>query len=150
MINHGALTDALMTRITTGSGQLVGDGVAPEGGGWATGQPNQGIFVPYIVLVSQGARVSTENFTGYMDWRVTWSTRNFGGSRKQVDWVAQKSRESIDSINKTLFGDAGVQFKIISVEWESLGAVQRIDTVNPPFWQTFDTFALICSSVHIS
>ena len=150
MINHGALTDALITRVTTGSAQLVGDGIAPEGGGWATGQPNKGIFVPYIVVVSQGARVSTENFTGFMDWRVTWSTRNFGGSRKQVDWVAQKSRESIDSINKTLFGESGDQYKIINVEWDSLGAVQRIDTVNPPFWQTFDSFALICSRVVIS
>lgn len=149
MINHGLLTDALISKVSSSSGQLVGDGVAPDGGGWASGQPNQGIFVPYIVVVSQGARVVIEDFTNKVDWHVTWNTRCFGGSRKQVDWIAQKARESIDEMNKTIFGYEALPYKVINVDWENLGAVTRIDTVNPPYWQVFDTFSLICSRVHI-
>lgn len=149
MINHGMLTDLLVSHVATESGQLVGDGVAPEGGGWVQGQPNKGIFVPYIAIVSAGASTVIEDFSNKVDWHVTWSARSFGGSRKQCDWIAQKCRESVDSMNRQLFGPPELLYKVINVDWEGLGAVSRVDTVNPPFWQVFDTFSLICSRVHI-
>jgi hypothetical protein len=148
VINHGALTDALITQLVTDTGELVGDGVAPTAGGWLAGQPNQSVYVPYIVLASQGASVMINDLDGNLDWTVTWSMRYFAGSRKQVDWIANKARNAIDGgPNNVLYKTFGTtpQYKITAVQWTNLGAVQRVDTVNPPYWQVFDSFGLVCS-----
>lgn len=148
MIEHGALTDLLLTHLETESGQLVGDGIAPAEGGWADGQPNKGIFVPYMVAVSSGATVEINDMAYAIDWRVNWSLRSFGGSRKQADWIATKSRNAVEGLLHSTFGTDD-PYKIIGVAWSALGPVTRIDTVNPPFWQTFDSFGFICSRVQL-
>jgi len=147
MIDHGALTDKILTQLAT-SGELIGDGVAPAGGGWLQGQPNQSVFVPYTVLVSTGANVMINDLDGNLDWTVNFNLRHFGGSRKQCDWVANKTRAVVDAAVNALihqtFG-SGEVFKIAAINWQALGAVNRVDTVNPAFWQAFDTLGFICS-----
>jgi hypothetical protein len=145
MIDHGALTDAILTQLAT-SGELIGDGIAPLDGGWLQGQPNQSIFVPYTVLVSNGSNPVIDGLDGNLDWAVNFSLRHFGGARKQVDWVANKTRVAIDAngLHKSTFGTTQV-YKIIDIQWQNLGSVSRVDTVNPAFWQSFDTVRFICS-----
>jgi len=148
MIDHGALTDLLIYQLSTDTGELVGDGIAPAEGGWLKGQPNQSVYVPYMVLVSGGASVMINDLDGNLDWTVNWSLRYFGGSRKQVDWIANKARNAIDGgPNNVLHNTFGVNqpFKITAVQWTNLGAVSRVDTVNPPYWQVYDSFGLVCS-----
>ena len=148
MIDHGALTDLVLGHLQTVSGELVGDGIAPADGGWVKGQPNQSVFVPYSVLASGGASPTVTDFRYTFDWRVSWSLRHFGGSRKQVDWIATKNRSAVEGLLQEHFGVSD-EFKIIGMSWDSLGAVNRIDTTNPAFWQAFDSFSFICSRVHI-
>jgi hypothetical protein len=147
VIDHGALTDAILTQMAT-SGELVGDGVAPVDGGWLQGQPNQSVFVPYTVLVSTGANVMINDLDGNLDWTVNFNLRHFGGSRKQCDWIATKIRNVIDAgpnnLLHSVFGTT-VPYKVTSIQWQALGAVNRVDTVNPAFWQTFDTVGFVCS-----
>lgn len=148
MIDHGALTDLVISQISTVTGELVGDGIAPAGGGWLQGQPNQNVFVPYTVVVSAGATVEIDGLDGRLDFIVNWSLRHFGGSRKQCDWIAQKSRDAIDNEPSALITQTfGVDtpYKIIDVRWQNLGAVTRIDTVNPAFWQSYDSFGIVCA-----
>ena len=147
MIDHGALTDAIIAQLQT-SGELVGDGIAPEEGGWLKGQPNRSVFVPYVVLVSAGSNVMINDLDGNLDWTVNWNLRYFGGSRKQLDWIATKIRHTIDAgpnnLLHSIFGDIE-PYKITAIQWQTLGSVNRVDTVNPPFWQCFDNLGFICS-----
>ena len=142
MIDHGALTRLLLDHLG-GIVQHVGDGVAPYEGGWMEGQPNSGVFVPYVVLVSQGAMPKVVTMCNSYDWDVSWSLRSFGGSRRQCDWIATQVREAMEGIAKEVFG--ADPYEVRNLMWGSLGAVQRIDTVDPPFWQVFDSFSLYCS-----
>lgn len=147
MLDHGALTDAILTQLAT-SGELIGDGIAPVDGGWLQGQPNQSVFVPYTVLVSTGSNVMINDLDGNLDWTVNFNLRHFGGSRKQVDWIANKTRSVVDAGVNTLlhstFGTAEV-YKVTAIQWQTLGSVNRVDTVNPAFWQCFDNLGFICS-----
>jgi hypothetical protein len=128
------------------SGELIGDGIAPIDGGWLQGQPNQSVFVPYTVLVSTGSNVMINDLDGNLDWTVNFNLRHFGGSRKQVDWVANKTRTSVDTsgLLYATFGTTEV-YKVTAIQWQALGAVNRVDTVNPAFWQSFDTVGFVCS-----
>lgn len=145
MIDVGALTEMLLEHLRDGSDALVGDGIAPKEGGWLQGQPNKDVFRPYLVLVSQGAspRENTPWTGTDPAWAVTWSLRSFGGSRKQADWVALAGRAAVAGITKRTFGTD--EHKVHALEWGGLGSVNRIDSVDPPFWQIFDTFTLVCS-----
>lgn len=147
MIDHGALTDAIIAQLTA-TGELIGDGVAPADGGWLKGQPNQSVFAPYTVLVSTGANVMINDLDGNLDWTVNFNLRHFGGSRKQVDWIANKTRIAVDAGPNNLlhstFGTVEV-FKITAIQWQNLGSVTRVDTVNPPYWQCFDSVGFVCS-----
>ena len=145
MIDHGALTDLLVAELATSTGELIGDGLAPDGGGWKKGQPNVDVYRPYSVLVSGGASVRISTLTNSKDWMVSWSLRTYAGSRKQCDWMAQKVREAMESTTKQTFGVD--QYKIVDVEWKALGPVSRVDAVDPPIWQVFDQVGLLCMKV---
>lgn len=142
MIDTGAMTELYLDHLRTETENYVGDGVAPAEGGWLKGQPNQSVFVPYIVAVNEGSSVFSQDFRNVTEWRVSWSMRYFGGTRKQLDWMALKGREAIQSFLKTEFGTD--VYRVSGIEWRGLGSVNRVDAVNPPYWQAFDSFAFIC------
>ena len=148
--NHGALTDALFASLQTSLGTspvdpLVGDGVAPAGGGWLEGQPGDGVFRPYCVLVSAGASTRGMSIATYepVVWTVGFSLRSFGGSRVQCDRMADRARNVVAGIVGTSFGQPS--WRVISVEWQSLGPVVRVDSTSPAFWQVFDSVSLVVS-----
>ena len=152
MFDHGALTDvvlahltaAVSTHVTSSALPLVGDGIAPTDGGWINGQPGDGVFRPYVVVVSGGAAPRNLDVSQFdPGWAVSLSLRSFGGSRKQCDWMATLARTCISTIYHTDFGQG---WQIIGVEWGSLGPVSRIDATAPAFWQVFDNLTLVTSS----
>lgn len=152
MMDHGALTDALLAHLTTelGTGStdpLVGDGEKPETPcGWLDGQPGFAVFRPYVVLVSAGAVPRALGIDGPLPtWAVNWSLRSFGGSRDQCDQMATKARRAVAGFTQSKFGDAP-QWKVAGTEWPALGAVTRVDATKPAFWQVFDTVTLLCTS----
>lgn len=143
MIDHGALTDALLLQLRTASGELLGDGMAPPEGGWLEGQPNVDVFRPYGVLVDGGLNpVQSPALvkTSRPDWTSSWSFRYFGGSRKQVDWIASQFRTEIEGLRGLVFGTD--PHKILTVEPLMMGAVNRNDQVDPPYWQAFDNLTM--------
>jgi hypothetical protein len=149
--DHGALTDAFLTSLQTGLGSsstdpLVGDALAPAAGGWLEGQPGDGVFRPYVVLASGGAAVRGPGLASYdpLIWTVSFSLRSFGGSRSQTDRMAHRARGVTSQIAGATFGSPA--WSVISVEWQGLGPVVRVDAVNPPYWQIFDTVSLVVSS----
>lgn len=145
MIDLGALAGLLLGVLGDGSGQLVGDGVAPEGGGWLSGQPNVSAFVPYGVLASTGA-VLADPALRYGDqvrsWDASWRLSSFGGSRSQCDWVATRLRLAAAGCIGVRFGD----FRVSMLSWRSLGAMVRSDAVDPPMWSVVDAFSVRADS----
>ena len=144
MIDTGALTDALLAHLDAETSMLIGDGLAPLEGGWLKGQPNQAAFRPYAVLICNGASPRDVVMTSSLpEWDVTWSLRCFGGSRKQVDWAAFEARKAVFGFVSSTFGNPS--YKVYGLDWKQLGSVTRIDSVDPAFWQIFDTFTFACS-----
>jgi hypothetical protein len=150
MMDHGALTDLVLDALATNMATLtapdpapkVGDGVAPVDGGWADGQPGTGVFVPYVTLVSGGAAPRALSPGSHIPvWAVGFSVRCTGGSRKQCDWVATTARRALTGLDKQKFGDP--EWKVINVEWASLGPVTRTDATSPAIWSVYDTITVV-------
>jgi hypothetical protein len=141
VIDHGALTDIILEYM--GQVELIGDGIAPSGGGWVSGQPNVVAFRPYMVLVDGGMNpIQTPNLikTDRPDWSASWSMRYFGGSRRQCEWIAGQFRPSIAGLRGLEFGED--QHRILNVNPLMMGAVMRNDQVDPPYWQAFDNLTM--------
>lgn len=120
---------------------LVGDGIAPKEGGWSEGQPGEGKFVPYTVVSTGPASANQRSPLGVDNdsWRADYSFRAVGGSRQQADWVADRIREVAHDFPKD-YGDP--QWRVIRVQFTSLGAVSRNDQVDPPYWELSDSVSL--------
>lgn len=143
MINIGALTDLAFATIAT-TNLKVGDGVAPVDGGWLSGSANVDAFIPYTVISSVGAALALPDLWSEPDWSATFSLRSYGGSRKQCDFAANVARNAVKTLRDESFGPVN-WFKIINVADWRIGSVERLDQVDPPYWQVFDSFSLICS-----
>ena len=141
MIDHGALTDVMLTALA--QVELVGDGAAPPEGGWIMGQPNVDAFRPYLVLVDGGMQpIPSPQLikTDRPDWNASWSFRYFGGSRKQCEWIAGIFRPTIHLFRGLEFG-VDVH-RILNVNPLMMGAVTRNDQVDPPYWQVIDNLTM--------
>lgn len=148
MISTGAMTQMLLSVLSS-SGVLIGDGVAPKEAGWSSGTPNTGEFVAYSVLGFAGASPSNpEIHHRDPEWSTSWSLRHYGGGREQADWVADKVRTALMSVDRAPFGSVDAH-RVIGVQWVSLGALSRNDTVDPPYWQSQDLVTLLTSRVRI-
>ena len=149
MIDLGSLTDTLLAHLRDVSQQLVGDSLPPEGSGWLDGQPNTGVFVPYLTVAAAGAapRFSTLDIvdTAILSWTVDYQVRGHGGSRSQADWVAYQGRLAAHSMKDATFGDDIASYRVIATEWKSVGPTARNMAVDPPIWTVLDTVTLVCS-----
>jgi len=145
VINIGQLTSQVVMALAEESNQLVGDGIAPDGGGWLSGQPNVSAFVPYGVVVFTGATLSDPALRyaeQIRSWETGWRLSSFGGSREQCDWVAALVRNALDDCIGQEFG----AYRVTMAQWRSLGPMTRNDSVDPPMWSVSDTFTLRCDA----
>ena len=145
MINIGLLTKQVIGTLEQGSKQLVGDGIAPHGGGWLSGQPNVSAFVPYGVVLFSGASLpdpSLRYAEQIRSWETSWRLSSYGGAREQCDWVAALLRGALADCIGEVFGS----YKISMAQWRSLGGMTRNDSIDPPMWSVSDTFILRCDA----
>jgi hypothetical protein len=149
-VDHGALTDLLLAAIedyfgVTPLSPLVGDGEAPAGGGWLEGQAGVGVFRPYTVVVSAGAVPLAPDMSSHgVCWKVGFSLRSFGGSRRQCDRQAFMARGGVEAVHQLSFGSD--PWRVFGFEWTALGPVSRIDSTSPAFWQAFDSIVVTVGS----
>jgi hypothetical protein len=154
MIDIGALVDLVIAQLegnVAGDPAVtdptkappVGDNLAPATGGWASGQPGAGVFVPYLVLVTGGSVPRALSQDTYIPaFGVGFSLRAHGGSRPQCDWMARVGRDGVVGLKGLKFGTPA--WKIINVEWVALGPMLRNDATAPPSWSVSDTLTLVC------
>ena len=116
---------------------LVGDGIAPEEGGWTAGQPGRGEFVPYVTLSGGSGTPAPANHLGdrFADWVVSYQLRATGASREQADWIGDRASAALwahvgDKVNLD-----GTTWKLIDLRLPNRGAPSRTDATDPPYWE---------------
>lgn len=146
---RGPLTSWLLTRIgdqLEEAGQLLGDGVAPPEGGWTQGQPGQGDFIAYSVLMGGAATAGQpQTLGGSVDsdgWMLRYTLRSVGAVREQADWAGDAVRAAWHGLESTtmLLGPAKWQVHVPAVT--SMGQPVRNDAVQPPLWEVTDEVSL--------
>lgn len=129
---RGLLTDYLITQLTA-AGLLVGDGEAPDAGGWDD-DPNlpTSSYIPYVVLNPMAAAEPTGPLGDTSaDFRVPYSVTAAGISRKQVETYADIGRKKITDLTRVVIQLSGENWKIQQARANSIGGVVRSDTVEP-------------------
>lgn len=155
LFERGRLTDWLLSTLlrptleTLTPPILVGDGRAPEAGGWSGAQPGQGDFVPYTALFTGPAAPDGKQAISLgeaQDWLCRYQLRHAGGLRSQADWIADRSRQAWDRQGEIRLDLGGPpQWKAYRFTVASMGAVTRNDTVDPPYWEVTDEVVLALS-----
>lgn len=146
IVYRGPLTDVLLTAMSS-VGKPIGDAEAPIEGGWQ-GEPNAAgnNFVPYTVLTSGVAGAPTGPIADpSADWQFGYNLSSFGVSRTQCEWMADRSRNSVQTLKNTvqvLGPNASDKYTIQKVSVSIMGAVQRVDATNPPYWGQVDQFTV--------
>lgn len=143
------LSDWVLATVSTSVGFPVGDNVAPRTGGWVQGKPNVGKFTPYAVLSGQGGTPAQSPLgASKEDWDTTFGLGSYGGTRDQAEWVSDWMKGAMCALNHQAVDlalpgqQAPVDWKVIQVVYRSFGGVERIDTVDPPYWQVRDIVGL--------
>lgn len=139
MVNRDLVTSWLVT-VLTGVGTPVGDHQAPDMGGWSSGTPGQGDFVPYVV-VSAGQGVSREAglCPGAFDWTLTYTVKCFSVSRKGVDQLADAVCGELVGLPHEEFGS---YYRSNFTRVNQMSAVVSDSATNPKTWSTQLTLTL--------
>lgn len=129
---RGELTTILVTRLQT-AGLLIGDGVAPNTGGW-NDDPNlpTSKFLPYLVINPMAVADPTGPVGDTSsDFRVPYSMTSTGISRKQVEVYSDKGRKTLSEMERNTVTLGGSGWKIQQVRANSVGGVVRTDNTEP-------------------
>lgn len=138
------LTDLVLSTLATVTNFPVGDVIAPLAGGWQ-GQPNNtgSNFVPYSVVVPG---MATKSWGGLKipqsDWILPYTVWAFGVRRDQCEALADLCRSALEGLSQTTQTLASVQYRVLQIFTESIGAVQRFDSTDPPYYSQCDNQAL--------
>lgn len=146
---RGVLTDSVITwlRDALAPGALVGDGIAPEAGGWNTqGEPNLGAFVPYTVVKTGAANPAEREGTNrrHASWLMAYGLDHFGALRNQCDYLADIVRALVteqlraDDRDTTLLPG----WKVQEAYFGALGSLDRTDAVTPSAFTCRDVVVL--------
>ena len=136
-----AIFDALSGTI------LLGRGVAPPGGGWASGQPGTGTFTPYAVLKTGVAqtpapgepdRLGPRRTSGLVGYQLTYHERMESAADEYGDSV----RDQVLISMPTTFELDGVTWNLNALQIPRMGASERDDSTSPAHWRITDDVSL--------
>lgn len=145
---RGMVTDWLldMLGVALNPGIKVGDAQAPADGGWPTGQPGEGTFVPYVDLMTGPAAPAMKGTLATAEpdaWTLRYQLVSQGGLREQADDTADFARKAWDSQGEVRLDVAcPTQWKAYSFIVVSMGAVVGSDLVQPMWWTVKDEVSL--------
>lgn len=121
-------TDAIISRLTTGTGKNIGDGVAPADG-----------TLPYAVVTP----LADGDYDGPMnDWQadvaMEWQVTSVGATRSQAQWMQDKCRDAMLNAAITVPSRA-----VMKAELAGGGFVERDDDFQPPLFYAVDIFSVL-------
>lgn len=142
-IQRGALTDHLISALQ-GVNLLVGDGKAPDDGGWDDdpNNPNSS-YVPYVVILpqtAQGGNGSMGDDTS--EWLVPYIVMSYGITRGQVEWQADKARLAFTTSAQDQVAMGSETWQITQTMINTIGGVARNDNMEPSEFSQIDLVSL--------
>jgi hypothetical protein len=149
LIDTGEMTSYLIARLSesfSGSGVLVGDGVAPDAGGWTEGTPNTvGGFVPYIVISTTSPTSSTMLNTPLcttlpVRLDIPYVLASYQNTRADADAVAAAAREYLKNLPAEPVQLGDLKFRSHDVWVDSLTGAIRNDSTHPKMWSANTNF----------
>lgn len=127
---------------------LVGRGTAPQAGGWPSGQPGQGTFVPYVTVKAQSATPRLQDTLGRsrIGWSCAYRLSYSGAKESSTDDVADFGRAAIVGFpgideNPLMVTLGGVAWRLDKIDVPRLGAPGSNSSTDPPFWDVTDDVA---------
>lgn len=139
---RGALTTYLIGQLS--SQVLIGDGEAPEAGGWDD-DPNapESSYSPYVVLAPQTAQEASGSFDdSNSEWRIPYTLSSYGITREQVEWNADRSRQAMVSLARVVVDLDTGNWKIQQSRVNSIGGVARNDNTEPSEFSQVDVVTM--------
>lgn len=148
------LTEILFNTLRLGLADqnvLAGRGVAPQGGGWTSGQAGVGTFVEYVVLktgqaTTPGPGQPERLARARTSWVATYQLTYHSTKESLVDPLADKGRALLVTLEGPL-DLAGIDWTLQRVEIPRLGPTQADNTTDPPHWSVTDDVSLHVSRV---
>lgn len=144
-LHRGDFTTYLLAELRTTL--LVGDGAAPDEGGWDDDPNDPGSsYVPYVVLnpmaVSQGTGPLGDTSS---DYQLPYSVTAYGVSRNQVEFYADTARKKLASLVREVVTLDGSDWKIQQYRANSIGGVSRRDETEPSEFIQSDVVVIFLS-----
>lgn len=148
-LHRRPLTDLILSSLRSHfatSNIPIGDAELPAGGGW----PSAGVnvagskFTPYLVLttLTSSARSTASIADPQGDWRLPYLYQAFGTRRDQCEWMADEARDVLAALTNTSVNLGTRSYQIQQVWSDSIGGVNRVPEVNPPFYGEQDGFTV--------
>lgn len=148
MLKRRLITQAITEQLVLNTAAMpVGLSKAPADGGW-DGQPSEdeSSYQPYGVLIpgSSGPR-SSEEFShnmGGSDWKLPYTVSSFGILPNQTEFAADDFREVFAGMMDQLIIAGDETYLVQQVRIESIGGLQRVDSVDPQIYAQTDSFTI--------
>jgi hypothetical protein len=148
ILRRGLFTDLLIDHVTPlmPATVLLGDGLAPEAGGWTGQEAGSGAFKPYVVLTTGAGRKNlTEPLRGQdTSWRLSYTVRGVGANRQQADFACDAARPIFSGLQhfSALVGVGNAPWHVLKSEYVALGDVRRNDATDPPLFECVDSLEI--------
>ena len=124
---------------------LVGDGYAPDEGGW-NGPLGRSTFVPYAVIGITGMRPQTSTLCDVAgDLNVSVRMSSHGVSREQAEVVADGMRGKMDTLIGQKLDVGPMKWSVQQLKDPSFGGANRDSSIDPAYWAVTDSFGMVMS-----
>lgn len=142
-ITRGPITDRLLAELAE-LGLPVGDNNTPlDPYGWQTDQPDapDSSFIPWMTINAGTAQPGTGSLgMSASEWRMPYSVLFAAVNRGQLDWLADKVRTKLASIERESITTDSGNWKIQQIRCTSVGGSNRIGSTFPDYFTQADLF----------
>lgn len=122
----------------------IGLAKAPHGAGWSDA-PNKDMssFMPYGVVNPGASGSNTGPISGNLqDWQLPYMVMSFGVTPEQTEFIADSLRYQFITMKNSSVVLGSFDYKIQQVKIESIGAIQRVDATEPPYYGQTDSYTV--------
>lgn len=149
ILRRGKFTDLLLAGVASkfaATPVLLGDGEAPQGGGWSGQQAGSGNFVPYAILQTGTAVKNLQEPLRGRDtsWRLGYRVKAAGANRQQADFALDTARLIFSDLAHGVYacGVGAEVWKVLKSEYTQLGEVNPNNATDPATWEATDSLEI--------
>jgi len=145
-LKRSYLTDHLVDYLSTG-GIVIGDGVAPDAGGWdGPSDGDTSSYAPYATIIPGTSGDATGPIgQSIADATVPYIVTGYGLSRRHVERYMDKIAGVLVAIDRTMVVLGDSSWKVQQARRDSVGGVSRNDSIEPSEFSQSDVYIVYIS-----